>query len=93
MNKQELIEKLMTKTKATITHADMERIVNGFMDEVKKAVAAGESVSLVGFGTFDLRERSAREARNPLTGEKLQIPAKKAPGFKAGRAFKDIVNK
>ena len=93
MNKQELISKLMTKTKATITHADAERIVDGFMDEVKAAVAAGETVSLVGFGTFGAKERAARTARNPQTGGTIQIAAKKAPFFKAGKAFKDAVNK
>lgn len=93
MNKEQLIEKLMTKTKAELTHADMERIVKGAMDEIKAAVAAGDSVQLVGFGTFEARERSARTARNPQTGEVLQIPAKKAPVFKAGKAFKDAVNK
>ena len=92
MNKQELIEKLMDKPKAEITHADMERIVKGFMDEIKDAVAAGDSVQLVGLGTFEARERAARTARNPQTGETLHIPAKKTPAFKAGRAFKDAVN-
>ena len=93
MNKQELIEKLMAKTKTPVTHADMERIVTGFMDEVKAAVAAGDTVSLVGFGTFEARERAARTARNPQTGETLKVAAKKAPAFKAGKAFKEAVNK
>ena len=93
MNKIELIEKLMTKTKQPVTRADMERIVVGFMDEVKTAVAAGDIVQLVGFGTFEARERAARTARNPQTGAALQIPAKKAPAFKPGKAFKEIVNK
>lgn len=93
MNKQELISKLMEKTKNPVTHADMERIVNGVFEEIKDAVAAGEIVSFVGFGSFFSRDRAARTARNPQTGETLQIAAKKAPGFKAGRAFKDAVNK
>lgn len=92
MNKQELIEKLMTKTKQPVSHADMERIVNGMMDEIKTAVAANDSVQLVGLGTFFTRDRAARTARNPQTGEPVQIPAKKVPAFKPGRAFKDIVN-
>ena len=92
MNKQELINVLATKTKAAITHADVERIVNGFMDTVKETVAKGESVQLVGFGTFDARERAARTARNPQTGEALTVAAKKAPVFKAGKALKDKVN-
>lgn len=92
MNKQELIEKLMTKTKTQITRADMNRIVVGFMDEVKNAVAAGDNVQFPGFGTFTARDRAAREARNPQTGETLKIAAKKVPVFKAGKAFKDAVN-
>lgn len=91
MNKQELITKLMGKTKATITHADMERIVNGFMDEVKAAVAAGDTVPLVGFGTFESRKRNARTARNPQTGEMIQIEAKTVPAFKPGAAFKEML--
>lgn len=93
MNKQELIEKLMNKTKTPISKADAERIVAGFMEEVKAAVAAGESVQLVGFGTFEARKRAAREARNPKTGETLKVAAKKVPAFKPGKAFKDAVNK
>lgn len=92
MNKQELIAKLMTKTKATMTKADAERIVDGFIEEVKNAVAAGETVQLVGFGTFEARGRAAREARNPQTGETLHVAAKKVPAFKPGKAFKDAVN-
>lgn len=93
MNRQELVEKLMTKTKTAITKADAERIVAGFMDEVKAAVAAGESVQLVGFGTFEARKRNGRYANNPQTGEKVWIDAKKVPAFKPGKAFKDAVNK
>lgn len=91
MNRLELVEKLMTKTKATISKADAERIVAGFMDEVKAAVAAGETVQLVGFGTFEARERAAREARNPQTGETIHIAAKRVPAFKPGKAFKDAL--
>lgn len=93
MNRQELVEKLMNKTKTPISKADAERIVAGFMEEVKAAVAAGESVQLVGFGTFEARKRAAREARNPKTGETLKVAAKKVPAFKPGKAFKDAVNK
>ena len=93
MNRMELVEKLMTKVKTPITKADAERIVAGFMDEVKNAVAAGESVQLVGFGTFEARERAARDARNPKTGKTIKIAAKKVPAFKPGKAFKDAVNK
>ena len=93
MNKQELVEKIMTKTKAELTHKDAERLVNGVFDEIKEAVAAGDAVQIIGFGTFTARERAARQARNPQTGETIKVAAKKAPAFKAGKAFKDIVNK
>lgn len=93
MNKQELIEKINSRVKNPMSHADAERFVNAFVDTVKETVAAGEAVQLVGFGTFDTRERAARNARNPQTGETIKIAAKKAPVFKAGKAFKDIVNK
>lgn len=93
MNKQELIEKINSRVKNPMSHADAERFVNAFVDTVKETVAAGEAVQLVGFGTFDARERAARNARNPQTGETIKIAAKKAPVFKAGKAFKDIVNK
>lgn len=92
MNKQELVEKLMTKTKDAITKADADRIVTGFMNEIMDAVAAGDRVQLVGFGTFEARSRGAREVRNPLNREKVQVPAKKVPAFKQGKAFKDVVN-
>jgi len=93
MNKVELIEKLQYKTKTPIAKAEVERIVNGFMDEVKNAVANGDSVQLTGFGTFENRRRAAREARNPQTGEAILIPEKRVPAFKPGKAFKDAVNK
>lgn len=93
MNKIELIEKLMTKTKNPISKADTERILVGLMEEIKEAVAAGDSVQLVGFGTFEARGRAARTARNPQTGGTIKIPAKKVPAFKPGKAFKDAVNK
>ena len=92
MNKQELVEKMMTKTKVSLTKADAQRVVAGFINEVVAAVAAGETVQLVGFGTFEARDRAAREARNPLNGQKISIPAKKVPTFKPGKAFKDAVN-
>ena len=92
MNKQELIEKIMSKTKTELTHKDAERVVNGVFDEIKFAVAKGDTVSIVGFGTFSAKQRAARTARNPLTGGTVQVPAKKAPAFKAGKGFKEAVN-
>ena len=93
MNKQELIETINSRVKNPMTHADAERFVNAFVDTVKETVAKGEPVQLVGFGTFEVRERAAREARNPQTGGTVQIAAKKVPAFKPGTAFKDVVNK
>ena len=93
MNKQELIEKLSTKTKATLSHADLERLVKGFMEEIRNAVAAGDTVQLIGLGTFKARNRNAKKTRNPKTGEIMDIPARKSPVFKAGSAFKKAINK
>ena len=92
MNRMELIEKIMSKTKAEMTHKDAERVVNGVFEEIKAAVAAGDTVQIVGFGTFSAKERAARTAHNPKTGGTISIPAKKAPAFKAGKGFKDAVN-
>lgn len=93
MNKKQLIDNLMTCTKGYVTHADMERIVNCMVYTIKNAVAAGDSVSLIGLGTFYRKDREPRTARNPQTGEMMRIPARKTPLFRAGRAFKDEVNK
>ena len=91
MNKQNLVEKIMTKTKTEMTHKDAERVVNGVFEEIKAAVAAGDSVQIIGFGTFEARARAEREARNPQTGETIVIPAKKVPAFKPGKAFKEAL--
>ena len=92
MNKQELIEAINGRVKNPLSHADAERFVNAFVDTVKETVAKGDCVQLVGFGTFERRERAAKEARNPQTGETLKVPAKKVPAFKPGKGFKDMVN-
>jgi DNA-binding protein HU-beta len=76
---------------AGISKADADRAVNAFVDAVTKTVASGERVQIPGLGTFEPRERSAREGRNPQTGESLQIPATTVPGFKAATAFKNAV--
>ncbi len=93
MNRENLIMKLMEKTKNPVSHSDMDRIVRGFMEEIVNAVANGDTVSLIGLGTFSARERAARTARNPLTGESISVPAKKVPVFKPGTVFKAAVNK
>ena len=91
MNKQELIVKIMEKT--GVTKAGSERFINAFTEIISDAMAEGDKVQLVGFGTFETRERSARTARNPKTGTAVNIPAKSVPVFKAGKALKDAVNK
>jgi DNA-binding protein HU-beta len=90
MNKSELIDRIAEEAELSKAEAQraLEATLNTITDEVKK----GNKVSLTGFGNFEQRERSARTARNPQTGEEMQVPASKAPAFKAGKAFKDAVN-
>lgn len=90
MNKSELIEAVAKS--ADISKAEAGRAVDAFVDATTKALKQGDQVSLVGFGTFSVRARAAREGRNPRTGETIHIPASKAPAFKAGKALKDAVN-
>jgi DNA-binding protein HU-beta len=90
MNKQDLVAKVAEK--AGLSKKDAEGAVSAFVDVVKETVAGGDAVQLIGFGTFASRERAAREARNPRTGEKIKIAAAKTPAFKPGKAFKDAVN-
>lgn len=91
MTKQEMIEKIACKTGETKKATD--ETVKAFVEVVTEALAEGDKVQLVGFGTFEVRERAARTGKNPQTGEALEIPASKAPAFKAGKALKDAVNK
>ncbi len=92
MNKAELIAAVAEKTK--FTKKDAETAVNAFVSCVEDALANGEKVQLIGFGTFETRERKARQGRNPRKpGEIIKIAASKAPVFKAGKALKDSVNK
>lgn len=91
MNKQGVIERIIEKTGKS--YRETEMTVNALLETVKEVVAEGDTVQMVGFGTFDVRQRTAREGRNPATGEALFIPAMKAPVFKAGKAFKEAVNK
>lgn len=90
MNKAELIEAVATE--ADISKAEAAKAVDGVFSAVTKALQGGESVSVVGFGTFEVRERAARTGRNPQTGAEIQIAASKVPAFKAGKALKDAVN-
>ena len=90
MNKSELIAALAEK--AEFTKKDAEKALNAFVDTVSASLAKGDKVQLIGFGTFDVKKRPARTARNPRTGAEIKIAASKAPAFKAGKALKDKVN-
>ena len=91
MNKTELVAAIAEK--AELSKKDAEGAVKAFTDTVAEQLKAGEKIQLVGFGTFEVAERAARTGKNPQTKEEIQIPASKAPKFKAGRALKDTVNK
>lgn len=91
MNKTELIAAVAEQ--AAITKKDAEKALSAVIDSITNAMAEGDKVQLVGFGTFEVRERDARKGKNPRTGEIINIPASKVPAFKAGKALKDIVNK
>ncbi|MDR5893382.1 MULTISPECIES: HU family DNA-binding protein [Halomonas] len=90
MNKSELIEAIAAS--ADIPKAAAARALDAMVDTVTDSLKKGESVSLVGFGTFQVKERAARTGRNPQTGEPIEISAAKVPSFKAGKALKDSVN-
>ena len=90
MNKSALAAALAEKTQ--LSKKDAEKALNAFIDVVTVSMAKGEKVQLIGFGTFDVKDRPARVARNPRTGEEIKIAASKAPAFKAGKALKDKVN-
>ena len=91
MNKTEFIAAVAEK--AEISKKDSEKALKAFVDVVAEQLKAGDKVQLVGFGTFEVSERAAREGRNPQTGETMTIAACKAPKFKAGKALKDEVNR
>lgn len=90
MSKQELVEKMAEK--AGLTKADAARALDAFMASVTETLKKGDSISLVGFGTFKTSKRAAREGHNPRTGEKVAIAARTAVTFKAGSKLKDAVN-
>lgn len=90
MNKSQLIEKIAEG--ADISKASAGRALDSFIESVTGALKDGDSVALVGFGTFSVRERAARSGRNPQTGETIQIAAANVPSFKAGKALKDACN-
>jgi DNA-binding protein HU-beta len=90
MNKSELIDAIADK--GGLSKADAGRAVDALVKSVTRALKKGDTVSLVGFGTFSVRKRAARTGRNPRTGEAIKIKASKNPAFKAGKALKDAVN-
>ena len=90
MNKSELIDAIAANS--GLSKADAGRALDGFTNAVTSALAGGDSVSMVGFGTFAVKHRAARAGRNPRTGETIQIKASNNPAFKAGKGLKDAVN-
>ena len=90
MNKTELVAAIAEK--AELSKKDSEKALTAFVEAVTEELQKGEKVQLVGFGTFEVSKRAAREGRNPQTGEPMPIAASKAPKFKAGKALKDLVN-
>ena len=90
MNRTELVAAMAEKTQ--LSKKDAEAALKAFVDVVSEEMKKGEKVQLVGFGTFEVSERAAREVRNPQTGETMTIAASKTPKFKAGKALKDLVN-
>lgn len=89
MNKAELIAAVAAK--ADVSQKEAGLVVAAVLDEIKDALKKGDKVQLVGFGSFEVRTKAARTGKNPRTGEAINIPASKAPAFKAGKAFKDYI--
>ena len=90
MNKTELVAAIANET--GLTKKDSEAAVKAFIDVVSEELKKGRKVQLVGFGTFEISQRAAREGRNPQTGDAMEIQASRTPKFKAGKALKDLVN-
>lgn len=90
MNKQQLID--AAADSAEMSKTDMATALECVLDTITESLRAGEKVTITGFGSFEVRNRSARTARNPQTGESVNVPASKAPAFKPGKALKDAIN-
>jgi len=90
MNKAEFVASLADK--AELSKADAGRALDAMVETIGKALKKGDTVTLVGFGTFSVRKRAARKGRNPQTGAEIKIKASKSPAFKAGKALKDAIN-
>lgn len=91
MNKAELVAEVAERS--GLTKRDAEKAVNAVVESIEGALTKGDKVSLVGFGTFEVRSRAPRSGRNPRTGESLEISASRVPAFKAGKALKDSIGK
>lgn len=91
MKKTELIAAIAEQS--GLSKKDAEKALSATLDTIVNAVAAGDKIQLTGFGTFEQRQRNARTGVDPRTGKSIEIPASKVPAFKAGKAFKDVVNK
>jgi DNA-binding protein HU-beta len=91
MNKTELVNSIASKS--GLSKKNSEAALNAFISSVEDALKGGDKVVLVGFGTFEVRQRAARKGRNPQTKQEITIPASKAPVFKAGKGLKEIINK
>ena len=89
-SKAELITQIAEKSE--LSKKDSEKALAAVISSITEALTNGDKVQLVGFGTFEIRDRKEKESKNPRTGEKIIVPAKKAPAFKAGKALKDAVN-
>ncbi len=90
MNKADLVKSIAEKS--ALTRIDAEKALNAFVESVEEALTQGDKVQLVGFGSFEVRERAERKGRNPQTKAEITIKASKAPIFKVGKALKDMVN-
>ena len=90
MNKKDLVKKIAEET--SLSQKQATEAIDSFLNSITNAVAAGEKVSIPGFGTFDSKTRAARTGRNPRTNDTVEIPASTVPSFKAGKAFKEKVN-
>ena len=91
MTKTEFINAIAEKCE--FTKKDAEKALNAVIDTITETLANGDKISLVGFGTFEVRDRAAKDAKNPQTGETIHVPAKKVPAFKAGSGLKNAVDK
>jgi DNA-binding protein HU-beta len=89
MNKAELVDAIAAK--ADVTKKEADEVLSALVDVITETVASGDKITLVGFGTFEARDRQAREGRNPSTGAAIQIPATTVPAFSAGKGFKEMV--